>query len=109
MVVLIRTEWVRKWLSAEYFGPDLPGIDVSGAEWLVECGASAIGSDTHRLEVRPRDDVHVKLLYEARIPIIENLTLEELAESRSYSFTFVALPLRIAGSTGSPIRPIAII
>jgi kynurenine formamidase len=43
-----------------------------------------------------------------RINIIENLNLEELAARQIHEFVFCALPLRIVGGTGSPIRPIAI-
>ena len=43
------------------------------------------------------------------IYIIENLFLKELAQDRSYEFTFVCLPLKMRGATGSPVRPIAMV
>ena len=57
----------------EIEGPDLAGITVEGAKWLVEKkGALAIGTDTSAVEVRPPKDqlddgtsfnpVHVYLL-----------------------------------------------
>jgi kynurenine formamidase len=52
--------------------------------------------------------VHVHLLVERGIHIIEVLDLEKLAEDGVSEFLFVALPLRIRGATGSPIRPIAL-
>lgn len=48
------------------------------------------------------------LLPEYGIPIMENLYLEELALHAGYEFIFVALPIKIRGGTGSPIRPLAI-
>jgi kynurenine formamidase len=39
---------------------------------------------------------------------MEGLNLEEVAKDKIYEFLFMALPLRIIGGTGSPIRPIAI-
>jgi kynurenine formamidase len=42
------------------------------------------------------------------IDIMENLNLDEIARPRRPRLIFVALPLRLVGSTGSPIRPIAI-
>jgi kynurenine formamidase len=52
--------------------------------------------------------VHVHLLVESGIHIIEALNLEELARDRIYEFVFVAAPLKIRGGTGSPIRPLAL-
>ena len=49
--------------------------------------------------------VHVHLLVESGIHIIECLNLEELAAARVAEFLFVALPLKIRGATGSPVRP----
>ena len=53
--------------------------------------------------------VHVHLLVESGIHIIECLNLEALAEQKIYEFLFVASPLKIRGGTGSPIRPLAVI
>ena len=53
--------------------------------------------------------VHVHLLVESGIHIIENLNLEELARDGVLEFLFVATPLKIRGATGSPIRPFALV
>ena len=42
------------------------------------------------------------------IQIMEMLNLEELSKEHIYTFLFIALPLKIRGGVGSPIRPIAI-
>jgi kynurenine formamidase len=70
----------------------------------------AAGSDTVALELLPNPamPVHVHLLVESGIHIIEVLNLEELAHDRVYTFVFVAAPLKIRGGTGAPIRPLAI-
>ena len=52
--------------------------------------------------------VHVHLLVESGIHIIECLNLEQLAADQVYEFVFVAAPLKIRGGTGSPIRPFAL-
>jgi kynurenine formamidase len=52
--------------------------------------------------------VHVHLLSQCGIHLIENLNLESLSSDRTYEFLFVACPLKIRGGTGSPIRPIAV-
>ena len=53
-------------------------------------------------------DVHVQLLVERGIHIIECLNLESLSQSGVKSSQFVASPLKIRGGTGSPIRPVAV-
>jgi len=53
-------------------------------------------------------EVHIFLLVERGIQILEMLNLEELAREKVYSFLFVVIPLKIKGGTGSPIRPIAV-
>ena len=52
--------------------------------------------------------VHVHLLVEKGMHIIECLNLESIAEAGLAEFLFFAAPLRIEGGTGSPIRPVAI-
>jgi len=52
--------------------------------------------------------VHIHLLFEKGIHIIEALNLEQLAADRVYEFLFVAAPLKLRGGTGAPLRPIAL-
>ena len=70
----------------------------------------AAGSDTVALEVLPNPamPVHVHLLVESGIHIIEVLNLEEIASNGVYTFVFMAAPLKIRGGTGAPVRPLAI-
>ncbi len=51
---------------------------------------------------------HVIPLVRNVIYIIENLFLEELARDQCYEFTFICLPLKLQGATGSPVRPVAV-
>ena len=46
--------------------------------------------------------VHIHLLVETGIHIIENLNLEELARDKVREFFFVGAPLKIEGGTGAP-------
>jgi AhpD family alkylhydroperoxidase len=41
------------------------------------------------------------------MPIFEHLRLEDLAAAGESEFAFVAAPLKLAGSTGCPARPVA--
>ena len=78
---------------------------------------AAVGADNMAWDVPDERDpeigatlfAHVYLLPQKGIYIIENLNLEQLAADRIYEFLFVCLPLKFAGATGSPVRPIAVL
>ncbi|HEY6981934.1 cyclase family protein [Reyranella sp.] len=111
--VLIRTGWSKHWSDAETFigrRGGMPGPGEKAARWLVSRGATLVGSDTPAFECLPMPgvSVHAILLVDEGIHIMENLNLDEIAGLRRPRVIFVALPLRLVGSTGSPIRPIAI-
>ncbi len=92
------------------------GADGSASSWLASRGVRAVGADNVAWDevgvVDPDLKVtlpgHVILLVRHGIYIIENLFLEELARDQRYEFTFICLPLKLRGATGSPVRPIAI-
>ena len=112
-VVLIRTGWMkfwddrRKYLSIE---EGVPGVIEGGAKFLAQKRISFTGSDTTAYDKVPPHHLpcHVILLVENGIQIMEMLNLDELSKNRTYAFLFIALPLKIRGGAGSPIRPIAI-
>jgi kynurenine formamidase len=52
---------------------------------------------------------HLALIVDAGIHIIEHMNLEGLSDSGAIEFTFVMLPLRLTGVTGSPVRPVAVL
>jgi kynurenine formamidase len=110
--VLLRTGWAKYFSDPAKFIDEVrgPGPGVAGARWLSERRVFAAGSDTVAFEKVPDPGmpVHVHLLVESGIHIIECLNLEELAAAGVSEFLFVALPLKIRGATGSPVRPVAI-
>jgi kynurenine formamidase len=112
-VVLIRTGWARYFEDPKKFISEVhgPGPAIEGARWLSARGVFAAGSDTVAFEKVPDPSmpVHVHLLVERGIHIVECLNLEELAAAGVAEFLFVALPLKIRGATGSPVRPIAVV
>jgi kynurenine formamidase len=116
-VVLLRTGWARYWNDAARYitgGKGAvasgPGPELEAARWLSAKGIFAAGSDTVAFERVPAAEmpVHVHFLVESGIHIIEALNLEEISSQRVYEFVFVAVPLKIRGATGSPIRPLAL-
>ncbi|HZD95413.1 MAG TPA: cyclase family protein [Candidatus Sulfotelmatobacter sp.] len=112
-IVLLRTGWGAFFEDTARFESQMhgPGPGEKGARWLSSRGVFAAGSDTINFELVPSRamPVHVHLLVESGIHIIECLNLEELAADRVYEFAFVASPLKIRGATGSPIRPFALV
>jgi kynurenine formamidase len=115
-VVLVRTGNGAHWADA---GRYLRGSGMRGrvSEWLAGLGVLAVGADNMAWdlsgEVDPQYGVslpgHLLLLVRAGVYIIENLFLEELAAAGAHRFTFVCLPLKLVGATGSPVRPIALV
>jgi kynurenine formamidase len=112
-VVLLRTGWARYFRDPGKFIAQVhgPGPGLAGARWLSARGIFAAGSDTVAFEKVPDAamPVHVHLLVENGIHIIECLNLDELANAKVTEFLFVALPLKLEGATASPIRPIALV
>jgi kynurenine formamidase len=112
-VVLIRTGWIRYWdARKKYLSVDkgVPGVTEDGARYLASLEIGFTGTDTTAYDKVPPHHLpcHVVLLVENGIQIMEMLNLEELSKNEVYDFLFIALPLKIRGGTGSPIRPIAI-
>jgi kynurenine formamidase len=112
-IVLLRTGWARYWDEPARFINRMrtPGPRLEAARWFSERGLFAVGSDTAAFECMPSPEmaVHVHLLVEHGIHILECLNLEELAMAGPAEFVLVAAPLKIEGATGSPIRPFALI
>jgi kynurenine formamidase len=116
--VLIRTGWSIHWNDPAHFtgqqaGAPGPGVEAAG--WLVDRGVRVAGAETLAFEhIPPRRGhsllpVHRMLLVEAGIHIIEAMDLSGLAAAAAGEFTFVAVPLKLIGATGSPVRPLAIL
>jgi len=121
--VFIRTGWGQYFAGAPslYAGADSPGPGVDGANWLIKKGARIVGDDTLTFEQRPPLSfdaagnvtavfpVHMRLIPDNGIFIIENLDLEGLAKARAYEFVAVVPPLKILGGTGSAVRVFALV
>lgn len=119
-IVLIRTghgrhyPWRDRYLGTAETGPAaiphlrFPGLSAELALRLVEAEVAAVGIDTASIDrgSSKRFDAH-RHLADAGIPVFENVAnLEALPES---GFTVVALPMKIRGGTGGPVRIIAIL
>jgi kynurenine formamidase len=89
----------------------------SASYWLAERRVLAVGADNAAWDVPGLRDPelgcflpgHLILLARNGIYIIENLAIEELAAEGVYRFDFICTPLKLAGATGSPVRPVAVV
>lgn len=112
---LIRTGWLSRFDDRDptwYEGE--PGIDVDAACWLADQGVVLVGADNFAVEVIPSATgepipVHLALLQERGVYLLELIDLEPLVAAAAWTFTFVLAPLRITGGVGSPVNPLAII
>lgn len=115
--VLVNTGYLTIWTQQDnvvdrYRGA---GIGVDVADFLIEKGAVVVGSDTETVEADPSPDpsnphpVHIRLMKENGIHLLELAHLADMARDNVREFLFVCLPLRVAGGTGSMVRPIAIV
>jgi kynurenine formamidase len=118
-IVLLRTGWGARWPDRKaYLGDDTPG-DASklhfpsygkeAAEYLVrERRVAALGVDTASIDYGASKDFIVhQLANGANVPGLENIaSLEALPESGAW---VIALPMKIAGGSGGPLRIVALI
>ena len=120
-IVLLRTGFSRRWPDAgQYLGTaergagavrDLhfPGLHPDAAAWLVANRAiKAVGIDTASIDYGQSTlyESH-RVLFERDVPAFENLTSLERLPPRGSSV--IALPMKIGGGSGGPLRAIAIV
>lgn len=106
--LLFRTDWYKQFGTDDYRNR-LPRISMELAEWLVEKRVALIGVEPPSVaDVNNRDEltrVH-QTLFRGNVVIVEGLAhLDELTVDE---FQFIALPLKIVGGDGCPVRAIAI-
>jgi kynurenine formamidase len=118
-IVLLRTGWSKRWPDRKrYMGDDTPGeasnlhfpsYGADSVRFLVEeRRVGALGVDTASIDPGASKDFPVhRLAAEHDVPGLENLdALENLPERGAW---VVALPMKIAGGTGGPLRIIALV
>lgn len=118
-IVLLRTGWGPRWPDAKrYLGDDTPGdasrlhfpaYGAEAARLLVESRkVAALGVDTASIDHGPSQDFIVhRIANGANVPGLENVAhLDELPETGAW---VVALPMKIAGGSGGPVRIVALV
>jgi len=120
-ILLLRTGWGDRWddrtayLGTDRTGPSavpelhFPGLDPEAAAWLVENrSVAAVGIDTPSIDYGQSADFQAHVaLYSANVSGFENVaSLERLPEQGAF---VVALPMKIEGGSGGPLRIVAFV
>jgi len=120
-ILLIRTGWGDRWpdrkayLGTETMGPEavaelhFPGIHPDAARWILENRSIAsLGIDTPSIDYGQSTgfETHV-ILYGGNVPGFENVAnMGELPPTGAF---VVALPMKIEGGSGAPLRMVAFV
>jgi kynurenine formamidase len=120
-ILLIRTDYSKRWPdAASYLGTaergdaavaklHFPGLHPDAAAWLIaNRSIAAIGIDTASIDYGQSTlfESH-RALFAKDIPAFENLTNLDRLPARGAHV--IALPMKIAGGSGAPLRAIAIV
>lgn len=119
-IVVFRTGWGRRWPDrARYLGTTktgpgavtelhFPGIDTSAAHWLVARHVRAVGIDTPSIDYGPSQTFTThQILLGADIPAFENVAhVSALPATGAF---IIALPMKIGGGSGGPLRIVAVV
>lgn len=118
-IILINTGYHHFWPNAKkYLGTEkrgkeavphlhFPGLSADAAKWLVDNNkVKAIGIDTASIDYGQSSNYKShQILTNQNIPIFENVgRLDELPNTGAY---IIALPMKIKGGSGGPLRIIA--
>src|SRR4029079_10694128 len=115
--VLARTGYIKYFDGPEqetYFGS---GVGIDASNWIGDQGAVLLGADNEGVEQLVLEEsvdtkplpVHVAMLIERGVYLMEMANLEELSQDGVYEFLFVCSAPRTRGTTGAYARPLAIV
>jgi len=117
-IVLVHTGWGKFWPDRKrYLGSDtpgdvthlhFPGISQEAADLLVSRKVHGVGIDTPSLDFGPSTDfIAHRVLNGAGIYGLENVA--NLEKVPTTGATLIALPMKIKGGSGGPVRIVAIL
>jgi kynurenine formamidase len=111
-ILLVRTGW----LDLFEHGSDhynMAGLGLDAVSFVDDHEIVAVGADNPGIEPFPFDGgvylaVHIALLVERGVTLLELLKLSELAADGCYEFFLSVGALPVTGAAGSPINPVAV-
>ena len=109
LIVLIHTGHAGRTLGSPEFFTDFPGLTEEAIRWLGEQGVKNFGVES----INPGHPEDKKFLVHVMCRKMGMIHMENLANLDKLvgkgKFTFIALPLKIKGGSGSPIRAVALL
>lgn len=113
--VLLRTDWPDKMWGDTGFWKKAPYLTKEGAEWLAEKNPKGVGCDFPQdYVIRDLEDrhpeIHESVVHNVFLPrgILNIEYLTNLKSIQRKRVKFLALPLKLTGVEGSPVRAVAI-
>ena len=117
-IVLMYAGWGKYWGDRKrYFGTDepgdvtnlhFPGFSKEAAEFLIKRGVNAVGLDTPSIDHGPsKDFIAHQIFGGANVPIFENVAALDRLPAKGA--TIYALPMKIKGGSGGPLRIFAVL
>ncbi len=102
--LILKTGWSRMW-GQQRFYTDFPNLTQGAVTWLINRKVKLIAIEQPSVNRRNHVEVH-KALLSANIMLVESIAnLDKLSKDRVF---IAALPLKLAGLDGSPVRIVAI-
>ncbi|WP_332448538.1 cyclase family protein [Methanoculleus sp.] len=99
-----RTLLLKTWFSErQEFDPGYPSLSLEAAQVLVDAGITCIGTDAPSIEGFYCDGSVHRLLLGSGMVVLELLDLSAVPAG---DYFMVALPMRLKGADGSPVRAI---
>lgn len=119
-IIIIRTGFGKYWPDRKkYIGTDqqdeeassklhFPGLHYSAAEWLIKNNKiKSVGIESPGIDCGQSVNLEThKILLKNNIPIFENVANTDKLPAKG--FTIIALPMKIKGGSGAPLRIIAV-
>ena len=119
-IVLFRTGWGKRWPDrTRYLGTTktgtagvaelhFPGLDLDAARLLARRQVAAVGIDTPSIDYGQSTTFQVhRRLFASNVPAFENVAnLEQLPVTGAF---VIALPMKIKGGSGGPLRIVALL
>ncbi|QDT62650.1 Kynurenine formamidase [Stieleria bergensis] len=106
--LLLRTDWHQRYGTPAY-REELPRISLELAQWMVSREVALLGVEPPSVadvnQIQELTEVH-QTLFRGGVVIVEGLA--HLDQIQTSEVQFIALPLKIIGGDGCPVRAIAI-
>ncbi|NDV22205.1 cyclase family protein [Desulfovibrio sp. JC022] len=107
--IILRYDWDKYWGDEKYYTGH-PYLSEHAARWLVEKGVKLVGTDAAMPDNpeppanSPDSPIH-KILLKSKVILLEYLC--NIHQLTSETVTLMALPLKVKGADGAPVRCVA--